>query len=190
MVAAQRTMARAQAWEVEGQQREKQLERMEKLVHGMEVVAQQISSEKVSSMQRSVLVSHFNDLQRQVNELDGIVGSEGRETSGQESVTRATVGGGKKRSFSVENREQGSSSRSDIPSLQRRIQTARRTVVVQRQQARKVIAQELQNLRPAAKTPESKTVRAALKDIPTQGLAAVAAGGGDQGRSSMVDLQA
>jgi hypothetical protein len=44
----------------------------------MEAVAQRLSSDKVSTSQRSVLVSRFNELQRRVNEIDGVVGSEGR----------------------------------------------------------------------------------------------------------------
>lgn len=59
-------------------QRERVLARVDRLVRGMEAVAQRLSSDEVSTSQRSVLVSRFNDLQRRVNELDGVVGSEGR----------------------------------------------------------------------------------------------------------------
>ena len=41
----------------------------------MEAVAQRLSSDQVSSTQRSVLVSRFNDLQRRVNQIDVVVGS-------------------------------------------------------------------------------------------------------------------
>jgi len=54
------------------------LERVDQLVRGMETVAQRLSSDGVSTAQRSLLVARFNDLQRRVNEIDGVVGSEGR----------------------------------------------------------------------------------------------------------------
>jgi len=60
------------------EQRTRVLERVDQLVRGMEAVAQRLSSDNVSTAQRSLLVSRFNDLQRRVNEIDGIVGSEGR----------------------------------------------------------------------------------------------------------------
>ncbi len=60
------------------EQRTRVLERVDQLVRGMEAVAQRLSSDDVSTAQRSLLVSRFNDLQRRVNEIDGVVGSEGR----------------------------------------------------------------------------------------------------------------
>lgn len=60
------------------ERRERVLARVDRLVRGMEAVAQRLSSDKVSTSQRSVLVSRFNELQRRVNEIDGVVGSEGR----------------------------------------------------------------------------------------------------------------
>jgi len=60
------------------ERRERVLDRVDHLVRGMEAVAQRLSSEEVSTSQRSVLVSRFNELQRRVNEIDGVVGSEGR----------------------------------------------------------------------------------------------------------------
>lgn len=54
------------------------LERVDQLVRGMEAVAQRLSSDGVSTAQRSLLVARFNELQRRVNEIDGVVGSEGR----------------------------------------------------------------------------------------------------------------
>lgn len=44
----------------------------------MEAVAKRLSCDQVSSTQRSVLISRFNDMRRRVNEIDGVVGSEGR----------------------------------------------------------------------------------------------------------------
>ena len=58
--------------------RSRVLERVDQLVRGMEAVAQRLSSDNVSTAQRSLLVSRFNELQRRVNEIDGVVGSEGR----------------------------------------------------------------------------------------------------------------
>lgn len=60
------------------EQRTRVLERVDQLVRGMEAVAQRLSSDNVSTAQRSLLVSRFNDLQRRVNEIDGIIGGEGR----------------------------------------------------------------------------------------------------------------
>ena len=59
------------------ERREQVLDRVDRLVRGMEAVAQRLSSDQVSSTQRSVLVSRFNDLQRRVNQIDVVVGSEG-----------------------------------------------------------------------------------------------------------------
>ena len=58
--------------------RSRVIERLDKLVRGMEAVAQRLSSNGVSSAQRSLLVARSNDLQRRVNEIDGVVVSEGR----------------------------------------------------------------------------------------------------------------
>ena len=63
---------------VRSDRREQALDRVDRLVRGMEAVAQTLSSDQISSTQRSVLVSRFNDLQRRVNRIDGVVGSEGR----------------------------------------------------------------------------------------------------------------
>ena len=52
--------------------------RVDQLVQRKKAVSSRISSEAVSPPQRTVLVSRANDLQRQVNELDGIVGGEGQ----------------------------------------------------------------------------------------------------------------
>ena len=54
------------------------LKRVDQLVRGIEAVAQRLSSDGVSTAQRSLLMARFNDLQRRVNEIDGVVGSEGR----------------------------------------------------------------------------------------------------------------
>ncbi len=74
---AQKAIAQAQTQEIKGQTREKALARLDVLVEGMGALAEKISSKKVSSSQRSVLMSRFNDLQRQVNRIDGVVGGEG-----------------------------------------------------------------------------------------------------------------
>ena len=58
--------------------RSRALKRVDQLVHGMEAVAQRLSSNGVSSAQRSLLVARSNDLQRRVNEIDDVVVSEGR----------------------------------------------------------------------------------------------------------------
>ena len=58
--------------------RSRVVERLDRLVRGMEAVAQRLSSNGVSSAQRSLLVACSNDLQRRVNEIDDVVVSEGR----------------------------------------------------------------------------------------------------------------
>lgn len=89
MESTRRVAARLQADLTEGEMRDRIMKRVDKLVRGMETLAQRIASEEVSSTQRSVLVSRLNDLQRQINRIDGIVGSEGREVKGQESLSKA-----------------------------------------------------------------------------------------------------
>ncbi len=58
--------------------RSRALKHVDQLVRGMEAVAQRLSSDGVSTAQHSLLMARFNDLQRRVNEIDGVVGSEGR----------------------------------------------------------------------------------------------------------------
>ncbi len=82
-VATRRAAARAAAAQVEGQLRDRIVHRVDQLVQGMEGVAERLHADNVTSARRSVLVSRFNELQRQVNRIDGIVGGEGREASGQ-----------------------------------------------------------------------------------------------------------
>jgi hypothetical protein len=74
--------------------REAGAERLGKLVRTMEQVAEQIDAPGRSESGQIVLRARFNDLQRQVNRLDGIVAGEGLEASGQEAVVRAAETGG------------------------------------------------------------------------------------------------
>ena len=86
--------------------RSRVLERVDQLVHGMEIVAQRLSSDGVSSTaQRSLLVARFNDLQRRVNEIDGVVGSEGRADAVAPSGTLLALEVGDSRSASRAVRE-------------------------------------------------------------------------------------
>lgn len=66
-------------------------ERLSELVRTLKDVAAQLDTEGQSQRQKTVLRARFNDLQRQVNRLDGIVSGEGLETSGQEAVTRSAT---------------------------------------------------------------------------------------------------
>ncbi|MCC7263513.1 MAG: hypothetical protein IT369_13430 [Candidatus Latescibacteria bacterium] len=68
---------RAEAEAVQKQQ-ERLSSRVDQLVQSKKAVSTRISSDTTSPPQRTVLVSRANDLQRQVNELDGIVGGEGQ----------------------------------------------------------------------------------------------------------------
>ena len=80
-----RSQVRMRAEAIQADRRAQVLDRVDRLVRGMESVARRLSSNQISSTQRSVLVSRFNDMQRRVNQIDGVVGSEGR---GQERGSR------------------------------------------------------------------------------------------------------
>ena len=76
--AMRRSQVRMRAEAIQADRRAQVLDRVDRLVRGMESVARRLSSNQISSTQRSVLVSRFNDMQRRVNHIDGVVGSEGR----------------------------------------------------------------------------------------------------------------
>lgn len=78
------------------QLRGRRLERLQALVGGLESVASRIASGNVSKHQRTILMTRFNDLQRQVNELDGIVAGEGLETRGRARLTAVPAIGGRR----------------------------------------------------------------------------------------------
>lgn len=178
---ARRAIARAQAQEVKGQIREKALARIDVLVEGMGALAEKMSSKKVSSSQRSVLMSRFNDLQRQVNRIDGIVGAEGRETQGQKGLNRSPS----EARGRTENHQEAIPSQPEIRAVRQTIQSERRTVARTRQQAQQTIERELQSLRPEAGKPEPEWVQETLNGIRSQGLSGV----GDQAGGNLVDLQ-
>jgi hypothetical protein len=75
-----------------GQSLRRGAERLNRLVQDMESIAAELDSPSKSRTERTVLRARFNDLQRQVNELDGIVAAEGFESSGQDRVARAADG--------------------------------------------------------------------------------------------------
>lgn len=177
----QRTVARAQAREVEGQVREKVLERVDALVQSMEALAERIASDKVSSSQRSVLVSRFNDLQRKVNRIDGIVGSEGREARGQEAL--AQPGGQIEREAAA--RQERRPSVDQVRATRQRIQAERQQVAVERRETQQMIEQEMQKLQADAGTPQPEVVRTTASGIRDRGGEAVetASSGG------LVDLE-
>ena len=81
------------------------LKRVDQLVRGMEAVAQRLSSDGVSTAQRSLLMARFNDLQRRVNEIDGVVGSERRADAVAPSGTPLALEIGDSRSASRAVRE-------------------------------------------------------------------------------------
>ena len=71
------------------QVRERMLNRLQSLVGGLESVASRIASGNVSKRQRTILMTRFNDLQRKVNELDGIVAGD-RRPPGSGAATGVT----------------------------------------------------------------------------------------------------
>ncbi|MFA6107206.1 MAG: hypothetical protein WDA75_00425 [Candidatus Latescibacterota bacterium] len=90
--AARRVEARTEAARAEGEVRDRIMKRVDELVKGMETLAQHMKAEDVSTTRRSVLYSRYNELQRQVNRIDGIVGSEGQESRAQQAVASAGPG--------------------------------------------------------------------------------------------------
>ena len=95
--------------------RSRALKHVDQLVRGMEAIAQRLSSDGVSTAQRSLLMARFNDLQRRVNEVDGVVGSEGRADAVAPSGTPLALEVGDSRSASRAVREL-SKIRQDKPS--------------------------------------------------------------------------
>ncbi|MEW6751057.1 MAG: hypothetical protein AB1505_08765 [Candidatus Latescibacterota bacterium] len=87
--AARRSVAQQQARQAESALRQRILERVDVLVDAMEGLAERIASPRTSAPRRSVLVGRFNELRRQVNRVDGIVGSEGREAEPAAGLTDA-----------------------------------------------------------------------------------------------------
>ena len=75
--AMRRSQVRMRAEAIQADRRAQVFDCVDRLVRGMESVARRLSSDQISSTQRSVLVSRFNDMQRRVNQIDGVVGSDG-----------------------------------------------------------------------------------------------------------------
>jgi len=103
------------------------IEHVDQLVARMEDVASRITSPEVSNTQRTVLVARFNELQRQVNELDGIVVSEGRGDSGQGTLSRAVAVGQDSFNFSVDDEQSATASLKQIRAVRSEIRTQQST---------------------------------------------------------------
>ena len=88
-----RTERQVQTQAAEGRLQDELAGRVERLVQRMEAVASRITAEGTSTSRRAVLVTRYNELQRQVNELDGIVVAEGQETQAQKQVSGASAAG-------------------------------------------------------------------------------------------------
>ena len=84
-------VARASAAVASARSQRDQVARVESMVNGMETLARRISSNRLNGAQRTVNVARFNDLQRQVNRMDGIVVGEGRGDRTRGNVGRAMV---------------------------------------------------------------------------------------------------
>ena len=78
----------------EGRQQARMARRLDVLVSDLEAVAERISRGDVSTSQKTALIAEFNDLERQVNQLDGIVAGEGQEASGGGKVASAGISRG------------------------------------------------------------------------------------------------
>lgn len=66
--------------------------RLGRLVRRLEAIAEELSSAAKTHSERTVLRARYVDLQRRVNELDGIVAGEGYEVSGHDRVARSGEG--------------------------------------------------------------------------------------------------
>ena len=121
--AVHRGQQQLRALAAQADRRERVLERVDQLVRGMEAVAKRLSSEQVSSTQRSVLISRFNDMQRRVNEIDGVVGSEGR---GDAVSATGTVGAGQ--SLTVETPKAAEQTFEQVRQVRRQIEAERSRV--------------------------------------------------------------
>ena len=153
---SQRSVRRNQARLTQGRAQERQLARVERLVRGMEALARRISSNRLEGSKRSVTISRFNDLHRQVNKLDGIVVGEGRGDRGTGSVGRAMVASQKKPGMSVSNRRDAVASLARLRDVQRQVRSARQQVSNRQIEARQAIEIELRTFEP----PERKAVTA------------------------------
>ena len=73
--------------------RERAQQRLGQLVASLEAVARRLDSDSTESTSaRTILRTRFNDLQRQVNRLDGIVAGEGFGARGQAQVNAGMTG--------------------------------------------------------------------------------------------------
>jgi hypothetical protein len=66
--------------------------RLGRLVRRLEAIAEELTSATKTHAERTVLRARYADLQRRVNELDGIVAGEGYEVSGHDRVARSEGG--------------------------------------------------------------------------------------------------
>ena len=112
----------------EGQQQARMERRLNVLVSNLDAVAERISRGNVSMSQKTALIAEFNDLERQVNELDGIVAGEGQEASGQGKVAGAGIARGGTRGGPGELAQRGSRDAAADPRRVREVQgESRRT---------------------------------------------------------------
>ena len=171
-----------------GKQKAKMLAQVDKLVQGMESLAERMSSKQLNKTQRSIMAMRFNDLQRQVNKLDGIVVSEGWGEHSQEGVTRAMVANHKKMSLSVDNRQKAEAALPEMRTFRDQIQKERTKVADQEKAARRDIDRELTRFESAEREAvRGDTVQKTREAIKVQGASVV----GDQsGRETVVNLLA
>ena len=171
-----------------GRQKAKMLAQVDKLVQSMESLAENMSSQKLNKTQRSIMVTRFNDLQRQVNKLDGIVVSEGWGDHSQESVARAVVANHKKMNLSIDNRQQVETALPEMRAFREQNQKERTRVADQEKVARRDIDRELARFESGQREAvQVDTVQKACEAIKVQGASVV----GDQaGRETVVNLLA
>ena len=158
----------------QGKRKAKMLARVDRLVEGMEALAKRMASNQGNKTQQSMMVTRFNDLQRQVNKLDGIEVSEGRGERGQESVTRAVVANQKKVDFAVGNRQEAEAALPEIRAFRGQIRKERTAAATEETTARRDIAQALARFEPADREPvRADTVEKAQEGIKAEGTRVV-----------------
>ena len=158
-----------------------QVARVDRMVNGMETLEKRISSNRLNGAQRTVSVARFNDLQRRVNRMDGIVVGEGRGDRSRGNVGRAMVARQTHTPTArPEQRRASEPTRSDNEAAAERsrnaerARAARRTTQANRSQARRRVEIELRRPEPPKRervAPE--TVESTREGIGQEGLAVV-----------------
>ena len=162
----QRQLAQAQAQNSKDQDRARILDRVDALVRGMESLAQRISADGLSSSQRSAARSRFNELEQQINRIDGIVGGEGREAQGQKALRQSSPAG------ATGMPDHGSPA--EVTRVVRdRVEAGRRQVASRRAEALQTVTQQLRTVPDMEPREVAAAAQAAANGIQARGADAI-----------------